>query len=94
MVYGNLLVRHPPPLEEQILSRYPPVLGWFNFQAAIVMSALRCFEFSTRSWLLDEPADWNLCRRMLETGVRIGHADRVVTIHYPSHTWEPDQQRS
>jgi len=58
------------------------------------MSALRCFEFSTRSWLLDEPADWNLCRRMLETGVRIGHADRVVTIHYPSHTWEPDQQRS
>ena len=89
MVYGNLLIRRPPPQEDQILARYPPEKGWFNFQAAIFMSALRCFEFSTTSWLLNEPSDWNLCRRMLEAGVRIGYVDRVVTIHYPSTLWEP-----
>jgi hypothetical protein len=90
MVYGDLMVRHKPPEQDEILSRYPPALGFFNFQGALYMSALSFFEFSTRSWLLEEPSDWNLCRRMLESGVRIGHVDRVVTVHYPSFIWEPD----
>ena len=90
MVYGDILVRHRPPEADSILARYPPALGWFNFQAAIFMTALRFFEFSTRSWLLEEPSDWNLCRRMLETGVRIGHVDRVVTVCFPSEIWEPE----
>jgi glycosyltransferase involved in cell wall biosynthesis len=90
MVYGNILQRQPPPLDDVILARYPPELGRFQFQAAIFMSALRRFEFSTKSWLLDEPSDWNLCRRMLEAGVRIGYIDRVVTIWYPSKTVESD----
>jgi hypothetical protein len=92
MVYGNLRIRRPPPNEDEILARYPPEHGWFNFQAALFMAPLQFFEFSTRSWLLDEPSDWNLCRRMLETGVRIGYVDRPVTIHYPSQFWEPDQR--
>ena len=90
MVYGDLLVRQRPPNPDEILAHYPPELGWFNFQGAIFMTALRFYEFSTRSWLLEEPSDWNLCRRMLESGVRIGHVDRVVTVHFPSHIWEPD----
>jgi len=93
MVYGNALVRRPPPAQEQVLACHPPELGRFNCNTAIYMRALRCFEFSTRSWLIDEPSDWNLCRRMLETGVRIGYVDQVVTIHYPSHDWEPETFR-
>jgi hypothetical protein len=84
MVYGNILKRQPPPLEDVIHARYPPEYGHFQFQAAIFMSALRRFEFSTKSWLIDEPSDWNLCRRMLEAGVRIGYVNRVVTIWHPS----------
>lgn len=90
MVYGDLMVRHRPPEADYVLSRYPPEHGWFNFQGAIVMAALRFYEFSTSSWLIEEPSDWNLCRRMLESGVRIGHIDRVVTTCYPSHYWEPE----
>jgi hypothetical protein len=90
MVYGDLLVRRPDTETDQILSRYPPERGWFNFQGAIFVAALRFYEFSTRSWLVDEPSDWNLCRRMLESGVRIGHLDRVVTVCYPSDYWEPE----
>jgi hypothetical protein len=93
MVYGNVLVRRPPPSEEQILSCYPPRLGLYNCTTTLVMSALRCFEFAPRSWLLGEPADWNLCRRMIEAGVRIGHVDQVVTVLYPSHDWEPERFR-
>ncbi len=92
MVYGDLVVRRPPPEADEIVSRYPPEHGWFNFQGAIFMAALGFYEFSTRSWLLDEPSDWNLCRRMLESGVRIGHVDRVVTVFFPSHYWEPDMR--
>jgi Glycosyl transferase family 2 len=92
MVYGDLLVRRPAPETDVILSRYPPEYGWFNFQGAIFMAALRFYEFSTRSWLLNEPSDWNLCRRMLESGVRIGHVDRVVTVCFPSHNWEPESR--
>ncbi len=90
MVYGDLVVRHPPPEADEIVSCYPPEHGLFNFQGAMFMAALRFYEFSTRSWLLDEPSDWNLCRRMLESGVRIGHVDRAVTVCYPSHYWEPE----
>ena len=91
MVYGNILMRAPRPSDDQILARYPPKIGWFNFQAAIFMRALRHFEFSTNSWLVDEPSDWNLCRRMVEAGVRIGYVDRVVARWYPSRAFEPDR---
>ena len=90
MVYGNLLVRRPAPACDQVLACHPPELGRYNCNTSIYMRALRCFEFSARSWVIDEPSDWNLCRRMVEAGVRIGHVDRVVTIHYPSHDWEPE----
>lgn len=90
MVYGNILERRPAPDEGVVHARYPPEHGRFNFQAAIFMSALRHFEFSATSWLLQEPSDWNLCRRMIEAGVRIGYVDRVVMSWYPSKYFEPD----
>lgn len=90
MVYGNILERRPAPQGDVIHAGYPPRFAEFNFQAAMFMSALRRFEFSTTSWVLGEPSDWNLCRRMLEVGVRIGHLDRVVVTWYPSRMFEPE----
>jgi hypothetical protein len=90
LVYGHTLCRNRPPEPDQTLNRYPPELGWFGFQSAIFMRALSFFEFSTQSWLLDEPSDWNLARRMIAAGVRIGFVDDVVIVHYPSRSWEPD----
>lgn len=77
MVYGKF--RCHLPEGEVDIGVYPPQRGQFGFQTALYMSRLRFFEWEPRSWLLDEPADWNLCRRMLEAGVRIGFVDRVVT---------------
>jgi hypothetical protein len=90
MVYGDILQRQPLPEGDRVLTGYPPEFGSFGFQSAIFMTALSFYEFSTRSWLLDEPSDWNLCRRMVESGVRIGHVDGVVMVYYPSGSWEPE----
>jgi hypothetical protein len=90
MVYGDILQRQPLPEGDRVLTGYPPEFGSFGFQSAIFMTALSFYEFSTRSWLLDEPSDWNLCRRMVESGVRIGHVDVVVMVYYPSGSWEPE----
>jgi glycosyltransferase involved in cell wall biosynthesis len=91
MVYGNILQHSPLPLEDVVLARYPPELGFFNFQVAIVLSALSFFEFSLKAWTLDEPGDWNLCRRMLEAGVRVGYVDRVVARYYPSRLFDTEK---
>ena len=33
--------------------------------------------------MLDEPGGWHLCRRIMETGDRIGWADAVVARYSP-----------
>jgi hypothetical protein len=72
------------PYHEPILGRYPPELGQFCFQATIYMTDLRFFEADPRAWMLDEVEDWNLCRRMLEAGVKIGWVDQVLTTMHPT----------
>jgi hypothetical protein len=73
-----------PGVDDDVLGAYPPRLGQVTLQAAIYPRLLSFFEFDPRSWLLDEPGDWNLVRRMIESGVRIGFTDRVVTRLVPS----------
>jgi glycosyltransferase involved in cell wall biosynthesis len=34
------------------------------------------------SWLLDEPADWNLWRRMRDTGASIHHVVAAISVHF------------
>jgi glycosyl transferase family 2 len=84
MVYGQMHQHRPAPYEDILHATYPPRHEEFGVQAALFMAALRFFDFNVTSWVVGEPADWNLCRRMLEAGVRIGFVDRVVTHYYPS----------
>jgi hypothetical protein len=82
-VYGNLEVK-PRIGEPYVLRRYPPAFGHFGWQGAIYLAALRFFEYDLRAWVLDEVADWTMCRRMIEAGVRVGWVDRPVTVLYPT----------
>ena len=43
---------------------------------------LRHFCYSNTSWLLEEPTDWNMWRRMRDAGVRIGFLPSVTYVHY------------
>lgn len=88
MVYGRMRVLSATPGEEKELGVHPPQLGEFGFQAAIYLSSLRFFEHDAAAWVLNEPSDWNMCRRMLASGVRIGYLPQVVTTLHPAG---PDQ---
>ncbi len=55
-----------------------------GFKRQFHPTALRFFEYNPKSWMLNEPGDWNLCRRMLEAGVRMGSIDQIVTHYYPA----------
>lgn len=84
MTYGQIKINSPDGSRNEQICVYPPTYEHFGFQAALYLGPLRFFEYNTTAWMLDESGDWNLCRRMLEAGVRIGFVDRVVTEYYPS----------
>ncbi len=63
----------------------PPAPEQIGMQAVLYLRSLAMvFEWDTRSWVLDEPADWNLIRRMREAGVLMAATDVPVTRYYPS----------
>ena len=68
--------------EEKVLGAFPPRQGNFAFQATIYASALRYFQYDMNAWVFNEPADWNLCRRMYEAGVRMNFLDEIVAEIY------------
>jgi glycosyltransferase involved in cell wall biosynthesis len=61
---------------------WPPRLADFIFQAAIYHAGLSALLYDVNSHVVDEPADWNLARRMLEAGVAFEFIDRLVTIYF------------
>jgi glycosyltransferase involved in cell wall biosynthesis len=61
---------------------WPPKLGDFGFQSAIYHAGLAPLLYDANSWLVGEPADWNLARRMLEAGVSFEFLEHVVTSYY------------
>jgi glycosyltransferase involved in cell wall biosynthesis len=63
---------------------WPPRLGNFGFQAAIYHAGLAALLYNVNSHLVDEPADWNLARRMTEAGVTFEFVDRFVTTYFVS----------
>jgi hypothetical protein len=89
LAYGNFRMIRPDSAVPEVYGRWPPTYGEFGYQAAVYLTALRFFEYDNRSWLLDEPADMTLRRRMVDAGVRMGWLDRVVSTYYPSLLHRP-----
>jgi hypothetical protein len=69
---------------------WPPQLGEFGFQAAIYHGHLAGFCYDVNAHLLDEPADWNLARRMLEAGVNFEFVEQIVASYWPTPGQEPE----
>ncbi|HEY8886547.1 MAG TPA: glycosyltransferase family A protein [Candidatus Microsaccharimonas sp.] len=56
----------------------PPIYSQFSFQGAMYLRLLNFFQYDQESWLVEEPGDWNLCRRMLLSGVYYSATEQVV----------------
>jgi hypothetical protein len=65
-----------------IVGSWPPPQGGLCHGSALYSAALRYFKYDSEAWRDLEPGDWNLWRRMLEAGVRMGSVEQVVYRHY------------
>jgi glycosyltransferase involved in cell wall biosynthesis len=67
---------------ETYFGAWPPALGDFGFQTAIYHAHLATLLYDVNAYLTNEPADWNLARRMLEAGARFEFVGKIVTTYY------------
>ena len=65
---------------------YPPHHGAITRSSVMYKAYLKIFKYHMYSWKLCEPGDWNLVKRMLRAGARIGFIDKVVGKHYKERT--------
>ena len=69
-----------------IVGQFPPKVGFITMQAAMYLHGLSgIFSYDTKSWLSEEPGDWNVVRRMMEADVRIGYVEHVVGRLWSTH---------
>ena len=64
------------------LGSYPLKCGRISRLSVLYHTKLKLFKPDINSWKYGEPGDWNMWRRMKETGVRIGFIDKIVGKHY------------
>jgi hypothetical protein len=88
VTYGTLQ-QHLPDGASREIGSFPPRLGEFGWQGAIVHAGLRFFEREHVAADLGLPGDWFRAERMLRAGVRIGHLEHVTADYYPAKAWLP-----
>lgn len=54
--------------------------------AVLYSDRLAHLRYDTACWLLEEPGDWNMWRRMAALGARTAYLDRVVLLHTAERT--------
>jgi glycosyltransferase involved in cell wall biosynthesis len=79
---------------QQPVGSAPLRAGHICHGAVLYSARLKFFQYDPLAWLLNEPGDWNLWRRMAEAGVLTGFLPRVVGRHHDEHSALPaaDQQ--
>ena len=81
-VYGQSEVIAPNGVTG-VVGRWPPRLGAFTDGALLYSARLRFLKYDPESWRDRLPADWNLWRKMLAVGVKMGYVEHVVYRYYP-----------
>jgi glycosyltransferase involved in cell wall biosynthesis len=82
LAYGALLQKHLTWKTEQIIWSDPPAVSQFSMMGTIYLKAIDFFRYDEQSWKVEEPADWNLIRRMSAAGVRMSSTKDVVGTMY------------
>lgn len=81
LAYGALVQRNLVNGTDDRIWSDPPSVGRFSFQGAIYLRVLNpLFRYDESSWLVEEPGDWNLARRMLAAGIRMSSTEQVVAL--------------
>ena len=81
MVYGAAWMETPDGRWFR-LGEWPPHHAGFAAGAVLYSAGLRFLRYDEECWREEEPNDWNLWRRALDAGVRMGFIDQIVFRHY------------
>jgi glycosyltransferase involved in cell wall biosynthesis len=81
MVYSKTKMEVRPG-EWSEIGTWPLRHGHISHGSVLYSAGLRFLQHSESSWRMNEPADWNMWRRMRRIGVRMGFLDRVTFIHH------------
>lgn len=90
LAYGALVQQHLTHKTENLIWSYPPAISQFSFMGALYMKPLSFFRYDEQSWIVDEPGDWNLIRRMNLAGVRMAATKDIVGTMYSVSYTEKD----
>ena len=83
LVYGRMrAVMRATGERVEDIGVWPPRAGQFNFLGSIVHAGLGRFEYDYNTQFAGEVGDWNLVRRLWESGVRFSFIDRPVGTYY------------
>jgi len=79
LVYGAMIQNNLVTKKQERIWSFPPEADNFAFQGAMYMTVLdEIFKYDFKSWVMNEVNDWNMCRRMLESGVKMSAIEDVV----------------
>ncbi|MCB0873719.1 MAG: glycosyltransferase family 2 protein [Thermoleophilia bacterium] len=60
--------------------------GYISHGSVLYTRALAHFRFDPHCWLIEEPGDWNMWRRMADAGATFVHLPQVVLVHFKELT--------
>ena len=78
--FGKVLSEKPGGWEE--IGSFPLRYSKVCHMGVMYSADLKFLHYDMDAWRLREPGDWNLWRRMLLAGAKIGFVDKVVAKHY------------
>jgi SAM-dependent methyltransferase len=91
-VYGQAMTEYPLG-DWRLLGSAPLRYGEIVHATVMYTSRLRHMRYDPYAWLLDEPGDWNMWRRMQATGASVRHVPEPVAVHFKERSSIGGEQR-
>lgn len=80
-VFGTAMTEFPDRSWD-VVGGMPLRHGGIVHGSLVYSTRLTHMRYDPHAWILDEPGDWNLWRRMHEAGADVGSLDRPVVLHF------------
>ncbi len=81
LVYGQAMMESPNG-PWGLIGAAPLQHGQIVHATVLYSRRLAHMRYDPEAWLLDEPGDWNMWRRMYEAGARMSHYAAPVAVHF------------
>ena len=90
--FGQAMTEYPEG-DWRLLGSAPLRYGEIVHATVMYSSRLRHMRYDPYAWLLDEPGDWNMWRRIQATGAAVHHLAEPVAVHFKERSSIGGEQR-